>query len=273
VPPLLYVCGLVAYDGTEFHGFQIQQGVPTIQGTLEAVLQRLTGTPVRVHGAGRTDTGVHARGQVIAAQVPWRHSVADLQRAWNAHLPRSIAVRKVQQAPDGFHPRYSAVARTYRYSVIEAADPSPAAPRHSPLTDRFAWYVTGPLNLVAMQAAAAQLLGEQDFATFGQPPVGENTVRTVDVATWQVVESNLPPLGDDVGRTLIFTIRANAFLYQMVRNLVGALVAVGQGRWTVAQFEAALRACLRSQAAPPAPPQGLVLERVDFPAGLGLQWE
>jgi tRNA pseudouridine38-40 synthase len=270
VPPLIYVCGLVAYDGTDFHGFQIQQGVPTIQGALEAALGRLTETPVRVHGAGRTDTGVHARGQVIAAHVPWRHSVADLQRAWNAHLPRSMAVRKLQQAPGEFHPRYSAVARTYRYSVVEAAD---SAPRHSPLTDRFAWYVAGPVNLAAMQAAARQLLGAHDFATFGQPPVGENTVRIVEAATWQVVETNLPPLGDDAGRCLIFTIRANAFLYQMVRNLVGALVAVGQGRWTVAAFEAALAARLRSQAAPPAPPQGLVLERVDFPAALGLQWE
>jgi tRNA pseudouridine38-40 synthase len=271
--PLVSLCGLVAYDGTEFHGFQLQPAVPTIQGELEAALQRLTQTPVRVHGAGRTDRGVHASGQVIAAEVEWRHSVEALQRAWNAHLPRSIAVRRLQPAPVGFHPRFRAVARTYRYTVIESAEQSRSAPRHAPLADRFAYYVTRRLDLAAMQTAAERLVGEHDFATFGQPPVGEQTVRVVEVAEWQVVATTLPPLSAYPGRCLVFTIRANAFLYQMVRNLVGALLEVGCGRWQVADLVAALQARRRDRAAPPAPPHGLVLERVDFPPGLGLNFD
>lgn len=271
--PAVAVCGLVAYDGSDYHGFQWQPGVPTIQGALEGALARLVGAPPRVIGAGRTDTGVHASGQVIATQVTWRHTVEDLQRAWNAHLPRSIAIRRLQVAPAGFHPRFSAVERAYRYTVIEANDQSLAAPRHAPLTDRYALYMTQSLDLAAMNQAAQGLLGEHDFATFGKAPVGDNTVRTVYEAVWQVAESSAPPLSPYPGRRLVFTIRANAFLYQMVRNLVGTLLAVGCGRWTPGDVQAALAARSRSRSAPPAPPHGLNLERIRYPAGLGLDFD
>lgn len=272
LPPVA-VCGLVAYDGSDYHGFQLQPGVPTVQGALEEALAQFVAPPVRVTGAGRTDAGVHASGQVIATQVIWRHQVEDLQRAWNAHLPRSLAIRRLQVAPAGFHPRFSAVERVYRYTVIEAADRLLAAPRHSPLTDRYALYVMHRLDLAAMNEAAQALQGEHDFATFGKAPVRENTVRTVYEARWQVVESNLPPLVNYPGRQLVFTIRANAFLYQMVRNLVGTLLEVGCGRWSLADVQEALAARKRSRSAPPAPPQGLNLERIRYPAELGLDFD
>lgn len=267
------VCGLVAYDGSDYHGFQLQPGVATIQGALEEALARLIAAPVRVIGAGRTDAGVHASGQVIAAQVTWGHTVEDLQRAWNAHLPRPLAVRRLQLAPAGFHPRFSAVDRTYRYTVIEANDVSSASPNRSPLTDRYALYVTQPLDLAAMNEAAHELLGERDFATFGKAPVGENTVRTLYEAAWQGAESKAPPLTPYPGRPLVFTIRANAFLYQMVRNLVGTLLEVGCGRWSPAEIQEALAARSRSRSAPPAPPHGLNLARIRYPAELGLDFD
>jgi tRNA pseudouridine38-40 synthase len=272
--PHLHVCAQVAYDGTDFCGFQLQRHAPTIQGALEDALFAVTKTPVRVHGAGRTDTGVHARGQVIAALVPWRHKVADLQRAWNAHLPKAVAIRQLQLAPNGFHPRFSALDRTYRYTVIEAnAADNPSAPRHSPLTDRFALYVTRRLDLATMNEAARHLVGEHDFATFGQAPQGENTVRQVYQAEWRTLESGLPTLSAYPGGLIVFTICANAFLYQMVRNLVGTLLEIGIGRRQPADMITALALRDRSKSAPPAAPAGLVLEQIRYPAFLNLQFD
>lgn len=269
--PLIYVCGVVAYDGADYHGFQLQRNNPTIQGALESALTSIAQAPVRVTGAGRTDAGVHANGQVIAVHVPWRHAVEDLQRAWNAALPAAIAVRRLQVAPPGFHPRFSAVARTYRYTVVQALTATRSAPRRSPLTDRFALYVVDPLDIAAMNRAAALFVGEHDFATFGRPPAGTNSVRTVMSAVWERVDSSLAHLDDYPGRRLVFTIRANAFLLHMVRNVVGALLAVGRGIATQADVQSALQACDRRRSAPPVPPQGLVLEKIEYPAELGLQ--
>lgn len=272
--PLLHVCAQVAYDGTDFCGFQLQRRVPTIQGALEDALLAVTKRPVRIHGAGRTDTGVHARGQVIAALVPWRHSVGDLQRAWNAYLPKTVAIRKLQLAPDGFHPRFSALERTYRYTVVEtSAAGDPSAPRRSPLTDRFAFYVTRRLDLAAMNEAARLMVGEHDFATFGQAPQGENTVRQVYQAEWHLLETRLPSLSAYPGRPIVFTICANAFLYQMVRNLVGTLLEIGFGRRQPAAMMTALALRDRSKSAPPAAPTGLVLEKIRYPTFLGLQFD
>lgn len=274
---LTHVCGLVAYDGTDYHGFQLQAGVPTIQGTLEAALQTVTGTFVRVAGSGRTDTGVHAAGQVIAMRLPWRHPVESLQRALNVNLPPSVTVRGLQLAPDGFHPRFSAVRRTYRYTVYDLgavngkALTSRATPKHSPLTDRFALYVPAVLDVETMNRALSHLLGEHDFATFGQPPQGEITIRQLHQAEWQVVETTLPPLRSYPGRCLVFTVCANAFLRQMVRNLVGVALAVGRGEWGESDLIQALAARDRSRCTPPAPPHGLVLETVTYGALLP-QW-
>lgn len=270
--PLLHVAGLVAYDGTDFHGFQLQRDVPTVQGALEAALAVLTRQPVRVRAAGRTDVGVHARGQVVAAHLPWRHSVADLERAWNAQLPATVAVRGLQSVAEHFHPRFAAVDRTYRYTVIEADPQYAQSSRRSPLTDRFALYVVDRLDVAAMNAAAAALVGEHDFATFGQPPQGECTVRIVHEASWLVVTTNIPPLTRVEGRRLLFTIRANAFLYQMVRNIVGTLLEVGRGRRAAADVFAALVAKERSRSAPPVASRGLSLERISYPPQLGLRF-
>lgn len=271
---LIHVCGLVAYDGTDYHGFQLQAGVPTIQGTLEAALHLVTGAQIRVTGSGRTDSGVHARGQVIAMQAPWRHSVQSLQRALNANLPPSIAVRQLRLAPAGFHPRFSAHRRTYRYTVYDRTlVDNGSAPRYSPLTDRFAFYVPQVLNVSAMQVGVNYLLGEHDFATFGQPTQGESTIRRLFVAEWQVVQSTLAPMSQYPGRCLVFTVCANGFLRQMVRNLVGVSLAVGRGEWTPEDVKNALAACERSRCTPPAPANGLVLEAVSYGVDLNLWTE
>lgn len=270
--PFLPVAALVAYDGTDFHGFQLQPNAPTVQAVLEQALQACCGEACRVIGSGRTDTGVHASGQVVGAKVPWRHSLQDLQRAWNAHLPAAVAVRQLALAPEGFHPRFSAVQRTYRYTLFDQALGSDhhQLPRHAPLIERFAFYVRQQLDWEAMNAGARYLIGEHDFATFGQPPQGEQTVRSLYQAEWQVVETNLLPLDPEAGRQLVFTVTANAFLRQMVRNLVGTLLAVGRGEWTPEAVQAALVAKDRRRCAPPAPPQGLVLEKVLYPPSLTL---
>ncbi len=269
--PSLHVCGLVAYDGTDYHGFQVQRGVATIQASLESALAAFADVRSRVAGAGRTDTGVHAVGQVIAVQVAWKHAVEDLQRAWNAHLPPSIAVRNVQLAPAGFQPRFSAVSRTYRYTIVHpGAKGNRRHPSRSPLTDRYALYETKPLDLAALRQATAYLVGTHDFATFGQPPQGESTVRNVLGAEWQVTESDLPVLSGYPRQQIMFTVTANAFLRQMVRNLVGTLLEVGRGRWTPEAVQQALAARNRSRCAQPAPPQGLTLEAVEYPKHLNL---
>ena len=264
-----YVSALVAYDGSDYHGFQWQANAASIQCELEAALDKAAKRDGRIAGAGRTDAGVHAVGQVIAVRVEWRHDLAALQRAWNAHLPSAISVRRLTAVPEEFHPRYSALSRTYRYTVRGASSEEVGrAPRRSPLTDRFALHEVRPLDAAAMQEAAQVLVGSHDFATFGQPPGGESTERVVHAADWQIVQDNLPALGDYPGPRLVFTVTANAFLRQMVRCLAASCLAVGRGEWSVEDMAKALAARDRSRSAPPAPPQGLVLEKVTYPAVL-----
>lgn len=268
-PSLRTVCALVAYDGTDYHGFQSQANAVTIQDALEKALDQFCLRVGRIVGAGRTDAGVHANGQVILATVAWAHSPADLERAWNVRLPASIAVRCVQEAPSGFHPRFDAISRTYRYTVHWLQTPAGfPAPRRSPLTDRFSLLETRALDVIAMNIATAHLIGVHDFATFGQPPQGESTERNVLAAEWQVVEPQPAPLDPFPGQRLVLTITANAFLRQMVRNLVGTLLAVGRGEMSAKDFREALAAQDRRRSAPPAAPQGLVLERVTYPPAL-----
>ena len=266
---MAYVSALVAYDGSAYRGFQYQANAASIQCELEAALDQVAERLGRVSGAGRTDAGVHAGGQVIAVHVAWRHGLAALQRAWNVHLPDAITVRRLAEVPEDFHPRYSAISRTYRYTVQQASSEGGVrAPRRSPLTDRFALCEVRPLNIAAMQQAAQVLVGSHDFATFGQSPQGESTVRRVYAAEWQAVTDDLPSLGETPGRKLVFTVTANAFLRQMVRRCVATLLAVGREEWSVEDVGKALYARNRSRSAPPAPPQGLVLEKVTYPAAL-----
>lgn len=238
----------VAYDGTRYQGFQVQRAGLTIQGELEAAIARLTGQASRVVGAGRTDAGVHAVGQVAACTVPEKWTVPDLRRALNAVLPPDIAVLEVAEAPAGFHPRYSAHSRTYQYRVWNA-------PVRSPLERLYSLHVPGPLDLAAMNAASALLVGVHDFATFGSP-VGRSprTVRRVYRAEWR-----------QAGHLIWFDIEANAFLRRMVRGLVGALLRVGQGQWTPADMADLLAARTRSESAPSAPAHGLWLMKVTYP--------
>lgn len=239
----------VQYDGTAYQGFQRQRdGTSTVQAAIETALEQISGHPVVVVGAGRTDTGVHALGQVVSFTIDWspRHGNAALLRAMNANLPRDIVALDVTEAAPGFHPRFSARRRSYRYRIHVSAVPDLFR------RDRV-WHLVEPLDVVAMDAAAKLLLGEHDFATFGRAPVGENTSRTVFEATCR-------PQDDEVW----FTITANAFLNRMVRSLMGSIKEVGTGKWQLADFRAALEAKSRGRSATAAPPQGLCLVAVEY---------
>ncbi len=239
----------VAYDGTAYHGFQRQQNTPlTIQGVLEAALARLSGgVSPAVIGAGRTDRGVHASGQVIAFDLNWRHSPEALRSALNANLPPDIAVMTMEPAAPGFHPRFDAISRTYRYRLYVASV-------RDPLRRLTAWQVDRKLNLDRMASASESLLGAHDFTAFGTPPAGESPFRVVSVAEWQADQDEY-----------WFTITANAFLQRMVRRIVATLVQVGREVVTVEHFRGILAARARSLAAPPAPACGLTLVAVTYP--------
>jgi tRNA pseudouridine38-40 synthase len=242
----LYLGATVAYDGTDFYGFQVQDGLRTVQGALEQALETITQQPVRMVGAGRTDSGVHAVGQVVAFRTAWRHSVQELHRAWNAVLADDVAVLSVQEAAEGFHPRFSAKSRAYRYTIWNDGI-------RNPLFRRSAYWVAQVLDVGAMCEAARFLIGEHDFATFGSPPHGENTIRRILRADWT-----------REGNRLYLDIQANAFLYRMVRSIVGTLVQVGMGTMSAVDFAAILAAADRCQAGPTAPANGLCLMAVNY---------
>ncbi len=237
----------IEYDGTAYFGFQRQrQEHPTIQSELEDALSKLARQPISIIGAGRTDSGVHALGQVVSFEMIWRHGEDALKRAINANLPADIVILQLNQVSATFHPRYDARRRAYTYRVYNALVRSPVRRLNS-------WHVRQPLNVEAMNLAAQYILGRHDFATFGQPPQGKNTVREVFLAGWRL---------DD--EFVLFDIEANAFLYRMVRSLVGSLRLVGDGTWTVEDFVSAFRSCDRSRSGTVAPPQGLYLVSVAY---------
>lgn len=245
--------GTLAYDGTAYLGFQRQTDPRTVQQTLEQAIEQVTKQMVTVHGAGRTDSGVHAVGQVVAFDVRWLHSDEILLKAINAVLPKDIALQSlIRLAADeqDFHPRFSAVARLYKYTVYEAS-------QRQPLLTRFAWHVRQPLDGEAMRQASALLVGTHDFGAFGKPPKGNNTVRTVFRSEWTWQQETF-------GIRRVYTVEANAFLQHMVRRMVGMVVDVGRGRLTVGQFETTFRSATLSHAVTVAPPQGLVLEQVKY---------
>jgi len=204
----------IAYDGTDFVGFQRQADDRgrTVQGELEAALAKVCSARCAVVGAGRTDAGVHATGQVVAFEVDWKHSLEVLQRALNANLPADVSVNSLAACAQDFHPRYSAKSRTYEYTAY-------VSPVRHPMLRRFAWHLERRPDVGAMNEAARLLVGVHDFAAFGSPPSGrpeESTVREVLRAGWH-----------EVGDCLRFTIEANAFLFRMVRRIVMALMRVG----------------------------------------------
>lgn len=247
-----YYRATVTYDGTDFLGFQLQattsgSKVRTVQEVLEDALHGLTGTAVRVVGSGRTDTGVHAVGQVVGFRASWRHATEDLHRALNAVLPPDIAVTKLSPASDDWHPRFSAQWRHYRYTVV-------SGPWRAPLTRHYALHLAKPLEVDRLQAGAQLIVGEHDFASFGRPMQdGETTVRVVFTAGWRQASD-----------TFTFDVIGNAFLRRMVRSLVGSMLQVGLGEWPVEQLAEVLAARDRSMAARPAAACGLCLMHVEY---------
>jgi tRNA pseudouridine38-40 synthase len=238
---------VVAYDGTDYHGFQRQSPdrEPSIQGTLEGALSKI-GQAGTVLGAGRTDAGVHASGQVIVFDVNWRHGLEDLQRALNATLPADMAVLDLEQTTDTFHPRYDAVSRAYRYSIENTRV-------RNPLTVRYALHVPQALDVDAMQRAVAYTIGDHDFAAFGQPTVGESTTRSIYRA--DVIAE---------GSTIAIELQANGFLYRMVRRIVGTLIPIGRGEQPPEDFDRILKAIDPNQAGPAVAPNGLCLIAVNY---------
>jgi len=241
----------LAYDGTAYYGYQRQPSHPSVQGAVEEALEKVLGTPTTVWAAGRTDTGVHATGQVIAFDAAWRHDENTLLRAVNANLPDDIALQEVLQQ-DNFHPRFDALSRTYRYDVA-------VVHVRQPLLNKRAWQLHSLLDEQSLHQAAALLLGEHDFAAFGTPPQGTNTVRFVYRSQWQ-------PLHQEGFPSFRYEVEATAFLYHMVRRIVGSMVAVGRGVISLDEFEAMFQSADLSRNKWMAPPQGLVLTGVRYPA-------
>lgn len=238
---------LIEYDGTFYHGYQRQiDSQPTIQGQIEQSLADIFLKTVQVTGAGRTDSGVHALGQVISFEANWQHSETALQNAMNAKLPEDIVVLQLKRVANSFHPRFSAKSRAYEYYIYNV-------PVRSPVRRSLSWHVRQSLNIEQMNMAAKILIGEHDFSTFGVPPVGDNHVREVFSARWEC-KNNM----------LVFFIEANAFLYRMVRSIVGSLKLVGDATWQVKDFEDAFFACDRSRSGATAPPNGLYLVSVKY---------
>lgn len=240
----------LAYDGTAYCGYQIQPDLPTIQATVESALEQILKQRTPIVAAGRTDTGVHATGQVIAFDAEWNHDCSSLLRAINSKLPDDIALQDITPQPE-FHPRFDALSRTYRYqiAVIDV---------RQPLLAKRAWQMRNKLDVVVMQRAANLTIGEHDFAAFGNPPQGNNTVRSVFRSTWQ---TEMTPYGEK----FIYEVEATAFLHHMVRRLVGLQVAVGSGKISLELFEQVFHSRDLSQNKWMAPPQGLTLINVKYP--------
>ncbi|WP_231116260.1 tRNA pseudouridine(38-40) synthase TruA [Motilibacter rhizosphaerae] len=243
----------LGYDGTAFAGWARQPGLRTVQGTLEEALAHLWRCDVAVTVAGRTDAGVHARGQVAHADVPrtaWEASAASAVRRLAGLLPPDVRVHGAAPAPPGFDARFAATSRTYAYRVrddLAGADPLERA-----------WVLAHPrrLDLGLLGEGSRLLLGEHDFAAFCRRREGATTIRTLLRLDWA---------RDEAGRA-VATVQADAFCHSMVRSLVGALLPVGDGRRPPAWLGDVLRARARDSAVNVAPPHGLVLERVDYPA-------
>ena len=240
---------IIEYDGTGYSGWQRQSSTPTVQAEIEKALATLTRSAVTVHGAGRTDAGVHALGQVAHFRCDTRLSPHQLLKGLNGLLPPDIAILECLRVPEDFHARFSAKSKTYRYRVLNRAVRS-AVDRHA------CWFIHTPLDLPGMQAAAGGVIGRRDFKAFestGSPRA--HTVRHVTAAGW---------VQDPNSGLLIFQIEADGFLRCMVRNIVGTLVAVGQGKMEPARIAAILDSRDRRQAGPTAPARGLFLVEVRY---------
>lgn len=236
------------YDGTAYRGFQAQAGLATVQSELEAALSAVANEPVTVFCAGRTDAGVHARGQVVHFDTQaYRPNFRWLQGA-NAHLPHDIAVQWVKEVPDAFHARFAAKARVYRYVIANT-------PARNALTDRFATWIYYPLDHRKMHEAAQCLLGTHDFSAFRAAECqAKNPIKTIKYA-------DITRQGDFV----ILDIKANAFLHHMVRNIIGTLLPIGQGDEPISFIRDVLESRCRTRAGITAKPCGLSLVEIHYP--------
>jgi len=274
---------LIAYDGTDFHGWQRQPNAPTVQGRLEETLARITNAEVKLHGSGRTDAGVHAWGQVANFLTKCRIPPANLQKALNDLLPPSVRIREVSEATREFHARYSARAKTYRYRIL-------CAPVASPFFWRFVDHCTYPLDRRRMAEAARLLKGEHDFTSFaatGDDGQDELEVRGSNSAALTTPEETIQsaaqsrtdskPQASAVRtifssrllwrprmKLLTYEVRGNGFLHHMVRSIVGTLIEVGRGKLTTADVVRILEARDRTLAGPTAPARGLCLMKVEY---------
>jgi tRNA pseudouridine38-40 synthase len=262
-----------SYDGTDFHGFADQPGQVTVAGSLLECLERIAGEPVSLTTAGRTDAGVHARTQVVHVDLPqavvdryaapavpgsvFGDELPGLARSLRNQLPPTIGVFRAVVAPDGFDARFGAVARRYGYDLVTSERMVPARRVTS-------WMVGKPLDLGAMRTASDPFVGEHDFAAFARQPRGSD-----GPITRRVIETRWTVLGDD---HLRFEIEARAFAHQMVRSIVGTLVAVGLGRLRAHDVVRFLGQGERIGLPTLAPPQGLTLLAVEYPAELGGRW-
>ncbi len=236
----------LAYDGSGFRGYARQQGLPTIQGALESALETVLGIPVETSVAGRTDAGVHARGQVVSFSVEPDVEVSRLARSLNGIVGPQVSIMAVSVVEEGFNARFSALRRRYRYSM--AIGPAP-----DPMTRGFEWHVGPGLDLAAMGHAADEFVGEHDFSAFCRSVEGMSNVRRVEESKWEID-----------GDRLRFWISANAFCHQMVRSLVGLCYDVGRGFTPVETVPDVIESCDRSQVATVAPPHGLTLWEVGY---------
>jgi tRNA pseudouridine38-40 synthase len=236
---------IVGYDGTDFRGWQRQPDGRTVQGVLEEAVRRITGKKVVVHGAGRTDAGVHALAQVASFRGAFKLCESDLLRALNAVLPADARIFSLEEAPPGFHARKSARSKVYRYRIVHA-------PQASPLDRRYVLHWPYPLKLGAMREAARFFARTDDFTAFSSNR-DRTPVRTV-------TRSELRRSGSEI----VYTIEAEGFLRYMVRTIVGTLLEVGRGRIRPGQVEDIFRLKDRSLAGPTAAAKGLTLVRVDY---------
>lgn len=246
----------IAYDGTEFAGWQVQPQQETIQGTLQRAIKRATDQEVNVTGSGRTDAGVHALGQVASCRFPvWTASADALCKAINSRLPESIVVKDVQDAPPDFHAIRDAVGKRYRYQIQVRR-------QHDPFEHRYRWRLRRPVDTDAMHRAAAKIIGHRDFSSFESAGAArKSSVR-------HVRDCRVIPAEDfDHSGHLAIEVEANGFLYNMVRNIVGTLVEVGYGKQPPEWIDEVMQQKNRIYAGQAAPPQGLFLKEVYYLPG------